>query len=150
MNYLILLLSLCSLSVHSATKDDYSKERWMSWGSFGAIVLATEIHNGKSDYYGLIVECSPSKGQLRISVKDVYSKPGDKIQWETDTKMGSIVNQASMVIRTSEKDTRVNNTIVSAMKAGSWIKFENMARGSSATYTLKGSTKAISSITSCK
>ena len=150
MKILILILSLFSLSVHSATKDDYSKKRWMSWGSFGAIVLASDIHNGQSNYYGLIVECSPSKGKFRVSVKDLYAKPGDKIQWETDKKMGNIVNQASMVIRTSEKDIRVNSSIVDAMKAGSWIKFENTTRGSSATYTLKGSTKAISSISSCK
>lgn len=150
MKFLILILSLFSLSVHSATKDDYSKKRWMPWGSFGAIVLASDIHNSQSDYYGLIVECSPSKGKLRVSVKDLYAKRGDIIQWETDKKMGSLVNQSSMAIRTSEKDTRTNNSIVGAIKSGNWIKFKNITRGSSATYTLKGSTKAISSISSCK
>jgi hypothetical protein len=148
-NFIAALMLVVSFSVN-AGKEQYSVERWLSYGSYGAIVLASKDNKEDSKFYGLVLECSPSKGKYRISVKDIYAEPGDVVRWETDKKMGSISNKASMVVRTLENEVELNKRLVSAIKHGSWIEFYNTRTDSSAKYTLKGSSKAISSIVSCK
>lgn len=148
---IIALIGLLIFSIPAlAGKEQYSSELWHSFGSYAAIVLPIEDNQEDSRFYGLVFECSPSKGKARISIKDVNAMPGDLIRWKTDKEMGSIANSATLVARTSENDVTLNQRLKNAMKSGSWIKFENVKSGSFAKYTLNGSSKAISSIVSCK
>lgn len=133
-----------------AGAEQYSSEKWLSFGSSGAIVLPFEKAKNDSKFYGLVVECIPSSGKYRISIKDMYADKGDLVRWETDKKMGSIANKGFMVIRTHSDDVKLNKQIVSAIKNGNWIEFTNTKTGNMVKYTLKNSTKALNSITTCK
>lgn len=147
---ILLLLGLFVSTYASAGADQFSKEKWLSFGSFAAIILPMIDNKADSKFYGLVVECSPSKGTYRISIKDIYSEKGNVVRWETDKEMGSINSQSAMVVRTNSKNIKFNNRIVRAMKSGNWIEFTNTATNSTARYTLKGATKAINSIEACK
>ena len=145
---LTLLLTVVTALPGFAAKEDYSAERWYSWGSSGAIVLASEDNKDDSRFYGLTIEYSRASGKFRLAVKDIHAMPGDFIRWETDQEMGSITNKGTLVIRTHDDDIKLNQRLLQSIKSGSWIQFENVKTGSTAKYTLTGASKAISSITS--
>lgn len=146
----LLLIGLFLSTYASAGADQYSTEKWLSFGSFAAIILPMTDNKADSNYSGLVVECSPSKGTYRISIKDIYSEKGNVVRWETDKEMGSINSQSAMVVRTKSENIKFNNRIVRAIKSGNWIEFTNTVTNSTARYTLKGSIKAINSIEICK
>tara|TARA_R110000765_G_scaffold199387_1_gene305013 strand:- start:7168 stop:7623 length:456 start_codon:yes stop_codon:yes gene_type:complete len=141
----LLLIVIAALPIFAA-KENYSTERWHSFGASGAIVLASEDNKDDSRFYGLIVERSGTKRNIRISVKDIHAMPGDFIRWETDKEMGSIANKGTMVIRTDPDDIKLNQRLLDLIKSGEWIQFENVKTGSIAKYKLTGALKAISSI----
>ena len=149
MKYVLVITILMVSFTANASKDRYSNEQWKTWGSSGALVLPLEDSKpNDSSFYGLILECN-RKGLFRIAVKDIHSGPGDLIEWETDKRMGTIQNQASMVIRTESSAIDQNNLIVEALKISEWIEFRNTTKKSSAKYSLNGFAKAINS-TKCK
>jgi hypothetical protein len=128
-----------------ASKDKYSTERWKTFGLSAGIVLAMEDSApDDSSFYGLVLECN-SRGAFRISVKDILASPGDFIEWESDKRMGTINNQASLVVRTKNESIEQNKLIIEAMKISTWIEFKNNNNGSSAKYTLNGFSKAMDS-----
>ncbi|WP_263081927.1 hypothetical protein [Endozoicomonas sp. Mp262] len=96
------IIAAIATSMFSSTvfagAEQYSSKRWLSFGSYSSIVLPYENSQDDSKFYGLVVDCSPSQGTYRIFVKDIYSKPGEMIRWETDKEMGSISNKSSMVL----------------------------------------------------
>ena len=147
---IIFLITLLTFSCYLfASKERYSDERWKTWGSSAALILPMEDNQPEdSDFYGLILECN-SKGLFRIAVKDIYASPNDIIEWETDKLMGTILNSASMVVRTDNKAISQNKLIIKALKTSMWIEFTNLTSKSYVKYTLKGFEKAINS-TNCK
>ncbi|EHA1100052.1 hypothetical protein RAL72_003412 [Vibrio alginolyticus] len=149
-NKIFPLIALIFTSSVLAGDEQYTNKKWLPFGSSAAIVLPKSDNADDSRFYGLVVDCLPSKGTYRVSVKDIYSENGDVIKWETDKDSGTIYNQSALVIRTKAKDIQKNNEIVNALVRGNWVKFTNMSNHSSATYTLKGASSAINGISTCR
>lgn len=149
MKLILFIVLVANSFVALASKERYSNERWKTWGSSGGLVLPLEDNKpDDSTFYGFILECN-NKGLFRISVKDMFANPNDMIEWETDKRMGTISNKASMVVRTDNKAIGQNKTIIEALKISSWIEFKNLETDSYVKYTLNGFEKAMNS-TNCQ
>ena len=140
------LVSLLSVSCLSVSAAEPNRDFWVLDGSYAATVLSQNItESPNAPFDGLVVQCS--SGLARVRVQDLKADQGTTVKYKTDKVSGEFTTEYPFLVATSASSTSVNDKLLGAIINGNTITFE--IGNNKATYTLKGSGKAIKAMKSC-